>query len=141
MNQQIIKLATTKPIEIVDITLKVKEFLEKEKIRTGLLHLASRHTTMALAVNEKCEKLQEDMVEFLKKVVPSEGKYHHNEVAVDGRPNAHSHLLSLFLPSQLCLLITEGDLDLGEWQSLFAVELDGPRKVREVVLTFINYDR
>ena len=28
----------------------------------------------------------------------------------------------------MCLIVAEGRIDLGRWQSVFLVELDGPRK-------------
>ncbi len=133
-----IGIETTRAIQVVDITDQVRAFVEKGGLKNGLLHVASRHTTLSIVINERCEKLQEDMVDFLKRLAPPDADYRHNRVAVDGRPNAHSHLLSMLLPSQVTLSLTDGRLNLGEWQSLFAVELDGPRPVRKVHLTWMG---
>jgi len=152
-----IRLQTTKAVEVVDITSQVRDFTKSSGLRDGLIVVASRHTTLGVAINERCEKLQADMVDFLVRLVPPDGEYRHNLVAGDGRPNAHSHLLSLMVPSQVTLVlhrqnlmvrtvphlqlsrerdvVEDGELDLGSWQSIFAIELDGPRKSREIALT------
>ena len=52
--------------------------------------------------------------------------------------NAKSHLKSFLLSSSETIPISNGKLDLGTWQSVFFVELDGPRKNRTVNLTFIS---
>lgn len=130
-----IRLRTKNSLEVADITPQVKEFAQSCGLRDGLIVVASRHTTFGVVVNERCEKLQADMIDFLKRLAPAEGEYRHNRVAGDGRPNAHSHLLSLMVPSQVTLVVEDGGLDLGSWQSIFAVELDGPRKSREIALT------
>jgi len=129
---------TDQPLEIRDITEAVTAFIETTKVKEGLLIVASPHTTLGVVVNERCEALQKDMISFLKRLAPPSEPYLHNRVAVDGRPNAHSHLLSLLIPSQVTLVVTEGRIQKGEWQSLFAIELDGPRTERKVELTLFS---
>ena len=52
--------------------------------------------------------------------------------------NAKSHLKSFLLSSSECLPIKNGRLDLGTWQSVFFIELDGPRHSRTISLTIIG---
>src|SRR4029077_11614528 len=52
---------------------------------------------------------------------------------VDEPENGHAHCRQLLLTSSSTLLVEDGDLVLGRWQSVFAVELDGPRQ-REVAV-------
>jgi secondary thiamine-phosphate synthase enzyme len=52
------------------------------------------------------------------------------------RPNGHAHCRALLLPSSACLNVTEGRLQLGRWQRVFLVELDGPRERSVSVLLF-----
>ncbi len=70
------------------------------------------------------------MVEFLTQLVPCNAEYRHNHNPVDGRFNAHSHLIGLFMNSSETVLVANGELLLGGWQSIFFIELDGPRKQR-----------
>jgi len=131
-------LETKQPIEIREITPLVKDFVTGLPSKDGILIVASPHTTLGVVLNERCEELQKDMLEFLRRLAPAEGRYLHNRVAVDGRPNAHSHLLSLVIPSQVTLVVAQGRLQMGEWQSIFAVEMDGPRRERKIELSFFS---
>ncbi|MDO5815951.1 MAG: secondary thiamine-phosphate synthase enzyme YjbQ, partial [Methanobrevibacter sp.] len=52
--------------------------------------------------------------------------------------NAKSHLKSFLLSSSETIPIKNGKLDLGTWQSVFFVELDGPRRSRTITLTMVG---
>jgi secondary thiamine-phosphate synthase enzyme len=125
---------TTKPIEIIDITPEVTAALASTSLKRGQLTVISRHTTAFININEKEEHLLEDMETFLKRLVPKDGNYLHNLNPIDGRHNAHSHLLGLFMNSSETIPFSEGKMLLGEWQSVFFVELDGPRAERTILL-------
>jgi secondary thiamine-phosphate synthase enzyme len=57
---------------------------------------------------------------------------------VDDRDNAHSHLLGLFLNASETIPVAGGELVMGGWQSIFFIELDGPRERREVRLQLLG---
>lgn len=121
-------------IEFLDLSDAVQAEIKKIGFQNGLCLIFTEHTTSALVLNEKCEDLQKDMIHFLKKWVPAGQGYRHDAVAVDGRPNAHSHLLALALPSSVTIPVVEGCLKMGAWQKIFFVELDGPRASRTVTI-------
>ncbi len=127
-----ISCRTTRPIDIVDITQEVRSTLENSGLRQGTVTVLSRHTTACININEREPRLVQDMITFLKRLVPRDGDYLHNLEPIDGRDNAHSHLLGLFMNSTESIPFTEGLMLLGEWQSIFLVELDGPRENRQV---------
>ena len=129
-----IKRLTTKPIEIIDITAEVSAALSASGLERGQVTIISRHTTAFVNINEKEERLLEDMECYLKRLVPKDGNYLHNLNPIDGRHNAHSHLLGLFMNSSETIPFAEGKMLLGEWQSLFFIELDGPRQERSILL-------
>lgn len=133
-----LEIQTRQPIEFVDLTEQIRGLAESSGLKNAFLMVASAHTTAAVVVNEKCPELQKDILDFLTRLVPPGEKYRHNQVAVDGRPNTHSHLLSLFMASQVSLMLKNSKLELGAWQSIFFVELDGPRENRKVNLTLMG---
>ena len=133
-----ITLATTEPIQVVDITDQVRQRCTQIGLRNGLVTLISRHTTAYVNLNEREAQLQRDMVTFLKRLVPRDGDYLHNLAPVDDRDNAHSHLLGLFMNASESIPIANGELLLGGWQSIFFVELDGPRAERSVTLQLLG---
>jgi len=53
--------------------------------------------------------------------------------------NAHSHLISMMLGSSECIPIVEGEMAIGQWQSILMVDLDGPR-VRTVGVQLMGYE-
>jgi len=128
-----IKLATNSRVELVNITQRVSEALRGAGIKNGLLLVFTRHTTSALTINEDEHRLKRDLLELLEKLVPSDADYRHNEID----NNADAHLRSSLMQPFLIIPVINGSLQLGTWQSLFFVELDGPRN-REVIVTIIG---
>ena len=133
-----IQLATTAPIQLIDITAQVRERVHASGLRHVLVTLISKHTTARVNLNEREERLQQDMVTFLKRLVPRDGDYGHNIAPVDDRDNAHAHLLGLFANASEGIPVADGELLLGEWQSIFFVELDGPRAKRQVTVQLLG---
>ena len=130
-------LATTSPIQFIDVSEAVRAWVRTTGVRDGLLTITSPHTTARITRNERETELQGDMVRFLERLAPADAPYRHNLDTVDGRANAHSHLLGLFMPASESIAVVDGELAMGAWQSLFLVELDGPRDAREVQLQLI----
>jgi secondary thiamine-phosphate synthase enzyme len=128
-----IKIATNDRVELIDITQRVNEALRGAGIKNGLLVVFTRHTTSALTINEDEQRLKRDLLELLERIVPSDADYRHNEID----NNADAHLRSSLMQPFLIIPVINGSLQLGTWQSLFFVELDGPRN-REVIVTIIG---
>lgn len=133
----LIRLATTRPIEFIDITSRVREALAASGVREGIVSVFTQHTTTAIKINERCDHLQQDMETLLSRLIPS-GAYRHDGDTVDGRPNARGHLMSLLLGAGEAIPVSRGELGLGGWQSVFFVELDGPRPERTVVVKVLG---
>src|ERR1700674_949964 len=130
---------TTHPPELFDVPATLREEERRAGLRIGRVHLQSLHTTVGLAVNENEPLLLRDFQNLLEKLAPRGAGYEHDdfarrmEVALDEPVNGHAHCRQLLLKGFATLLVEEGELVLGRWQSVFAVELDGPRH-RELAL-------
>lgn len=133
-------IATTRPMEIVDLTSVVRDWVRQTGVQHGLLTVMSPHTTARITLNEREAELQQDMIRFLERIAPAHAPYGHNRKPVDDRLNAHAHLLGLFMTATETIPVHAGDLDVGGWQSLFFIELDGPRPQREVRLHLLASD-
>jgi len=129
-----VRFETNAPTEFVDVTDRIREEVQRAGLRTGRVHLQSLHTTLGLAVNENEPLLLRDFEQVLERFAPSSAGYEHDDfsrridIALDEPINGHAHCRQLLLSSFATVLVEEGDLVLGRWQSLFAVELDGPRR-------------
>src|SRR6202165_3429446 len=128
-----LRYETTQATEFVDITDRLREEVHRAGLKIGRLHLQSLHTTLGLAVNENEPLLLRDFQVLLERIAPEGAGYEHDDfarrmdVALDEPVNGHAHCRQLLLTGFTTLLVEDGDLVLGRWQSVFAVELDGPR--------------
>ncbi|MFZ0889786.1 MAG: secondary thiamine-phosphate synthase enzyme YjbQ [Candidatus Binataceae bacterium] len=145
LSNAILEVATKHPIEFIDLTERINAHLRAHEIEHGEVTIFSRHTTAAIKINEAEELLLEDFKRLLRRLCPPEHSYDHNDmsrrkppIAVDERPNAHSHCMHLLLSTSETIPVIDTRLALGTWQRVFLVELDGPRR-REVFLRFTQY--
>jgi secondary thiamine-phosphate synthase enzyme len=128
-----LRFKTSHPTQFVDITDRLRQEVHKAGLRMGRVHLQSLHTTVGLAVNENEPLLLRDFEGLLERLAPAGAGYHHddferrNDVRLDEPVNGHAHCRQLLLTGFATLLVEDGDLVLGRWQSVFAVELDGPQ--------------
>ena len=129
-----IGFSSRRPTEFVDLTRRLEQQVEEAGLRHGRLTVQSLHTTLGLAVNENEPLLLADLEAVVKRLVPADATYLHDDFAVrvdiahDEPANGHAHCRQLLLQPALTLLVEDGCLLLGRWQSVFAVELDGPRQ-------------
>ena len=126
-----IKINTNKNFEIIDITSTINELIDVEN---GIISIFSKHSTSAIVVNENESGLLKDLEFTLDNLITDKFTYQHDRID----DNAKSHLKSFLLSSSECLPIKNGRLDLGTWQSVFFIELDGPRHGRSISLTIIG---
>ncbi len=128
-----IELETDEGISLHDIMPDLKDVIAKSGIKNGFVTVTSQHTTTAISINENEERLVEDVKTFLTQLVPPNDMYLHNDIALRDCPrdepeNAHSHLAAMLLDSSEVIALAEGELVLGQYQSVMLYELDGPRK-------------
>jgi secondary thiamine-phosphate synthase enzyme len=140
----LIRLKTATTLDFIDITDKIKAKLKRAGIKRGVVNIQSLHTTMAVLVQEGEPLLIMDLKKVLEKVAPRTVKYMHDNFdirTVNMNPNepvnGHSHCKAAFLPTSCYLNIVKGNLQLGKWQRIFAVELDDSRP-RQIALQIIG---
>jgi len=132
-------LNTKEKQQLINITSRVKEVVDRSGIRNGFIGLFSQHTTAALLVSEFQNALLEDIRAFLGRVVEDDRVYKHNspEFSDCDRKNAASHLRSLLFNNSVVLPVCEGELVLGQFQSVILAEMDGPRE-RSLKVQFVG---
>lgn len=132
--------------QFLDLTPWVARCLQRSGIDRGVALVRVLHTTAAVVINENEPLLLGDLKEMLERLAP-EGAYAHDDfrrrtvnVEPGERRNGHSHARALLLGDSKSIGIIEGGLDLGRWQSILLVELDGPR-YRSISLTVTGFRR
>lgn len=129
-----ISLDTNKNFEIIDITSKINGLIANSKINNGIVNIFSKHSTSAICVNENEKGLLDDLEFMLANIVSDKFSYKHD--AIDN--NAKSHLKSFLLSASESIPLFNSKLNLGTWQSVFFIELDGPRQNRVINITIIG---
>lgn len=120
---QELPLKTRERLELINITGLVEKVVEESNLDEGIALVFAPHTTAALLINEAESGLLEDFKNLFKDIVRWEESYKHNRVD----SNAPSHLVGGLLSPSLSVPFNQKRLFLGTWQSIFFVELDGPR--------------
>ena len=137
-------LGTRKPQQFIDITERVLCCARLSGISDGTVAVQSRHTTAAILVNENEPLLLDDLGRVLAGWAPADARYSHDDferrtanMTPDERPNGHAHARAMALQTSTTLAVIGAEAQLGPWQRIFLVELDGPRS-REVVVTTVG---
>jgi secondary thiamine-phosphate synthase enzyme len=139
----VIRLWSDRPGRFIDITDAVAELVADSRLRTGVVNVQTQHTTAGIVVNEHEPLLLGDLEAMLERIAPAAAGYRHDDLTsrtvnvVDGeRPNGHAHCKALLLPTSAAVNVASGRLQLGRWQRLFFVDLDGPRERAVSVVIF-----
>ncbi|HEY3281887.1 MAG TPA: secondary thiamine-phosphate synthase enzyme YjbQ [Armatimonadota bacterium] len=121
---------TGEPLELIDITKRIKDLLKSSNIKDGLANLVSLHTTTAVLLNEAQQALLDDLRGFIKGIVDDAAPFKHNDPDYSDcdRHNASSHVRGLAFGQTLTVPILDGKLVLGRWQAILFAEFDGPQK-------------
>lgn len=126
----------------IDLTETIQEIIAREGVIAGTALIFSKHTTAAVVINEHEPLLLEDITDLLMRLVPhtAVADYRHDNMDIrtvnlvkDEPLNGHAHCQHLFLGASIQAPISAGQLNLGQWQRVFLVELDRPRP-RQVVI-------
>jgi len=117
--------------DVVDLTARVEAAVEGSGIREGIAVVYAGHATGVIVLNEYEPSLLEDLKEFLRGVIPTDGGYRHPS-------NAHAHLRSMLLTPSRVIPVHGGHLGLGTWQSLYWVEVERRPRRRRVEVTVIG---
>lgn len=126
--------------ELIDITPEVERVIEESGVQEGLVNVLTMHTSSGIIVTEGLPCLEEDVVNHLSRLCPSEGDYlHRRYLDIDGRIgfNADAHLKSVLGGISAFFPITGGEMLKGGRQTIYFAEYDGPLS-REYVVQILG---
>jgi secondary thiamine-phosphate synthase enzyme len=110
--------------QMVDITEKVQNAIDKSGISQGSVLIFCPHTTSAITINENADPdVVHDILLTLSELIPQDRRgYQHNE------GNSDAHVKSSLTGCSETVIIKDGRMILGTWQGIYFCEFDGPRK-------------
>ncbi|HOD42608.1 MAG TPA: secondary thiamine-phosphate synthase enzyme YjbQ [Candidatus Wallbacteria bacterium] len=125
-------LKTSRRVEFLNITGQIEKTLAESRVKSGLITVFVPHTTAGVTINENADPdVVSDMIGYFNKAVPFNDNYSH------GEGNSAAHIKSSIFSPSLTLIIDQGEIILGTWQSVYFCEFDGPR-MREFYVKVIE---
>src|SRR2546422_9631138 len=135
-----IALVPNLPPQFIDVTDQIEAAVRESRIENGVAAAFSAHTTAGVAINEAEPLLLDDMRRLLERFASRDADYQHDDLTIrtvnlepNERANGHAHCQRLFISASESIPIVAGRLQMGRWQRVFFVELDGPRPRHLVV--------
>src|SRR4030066_669022 len=123
-----INIKTKTRTEFVDITSEIQQVIDEAGIKDGICCMYVPHTTAGITINEGADpSVVSDIQNTLNRLAPQDINYFHRE------GNADAHIKSTLVGASVNVIIDEGKLLLGTWQSIFFCEFDGPSHRRIAV--------
>ncbi|MBR9680652.1 MAG: YjbQ family protein [Candidatus Altiarchaeota archaeon] len=123
---------TTKKGQVLDLTDKLSEIVKRTGV-TGLINVFAPHATGILMLGEHEPHIAQDYLKVMDQLVPQETKWDHDKID----NNAAAHLRSALFGASTTIPVIDGKLQLGTWQRILFVEVEGDRH-RRVMLTWIS---
>jgi len=106
----------------IDITPAVQQFAAGEEMHDGVITVFVPHTTAGVTINENADPdVTADLETVLDRMVPWNSGYRHSE------GNTAAHVKAGLMGSSVQVIVKNGKLLLGTWQSIYFCEFDGPR--------------
>lgn len=100
----------------------LKEALKESAVEEGLMVVYCPHTTAGITINENADPdVRTDLKKALNDTFPNHDYFVHLEGNSDG------HMKSSLVGASETVLIHQGELIMGTWQSVYFTEFDGPR--------------
>lgn len=117
-----------------DIELNLPEI---KNIQKGILHIFLQHTSASITINENADPtVRDDMKNYFNKIVPENESYFKH--TYEGSDDMPAHIKSSILGCSLTVPITEGELNLGNWQGIYLCEHRNNGGMRSLILTIIG---
>jgi secondary thiamine-phosphate synthase enzyme len=124
-----VRITTTDKRQVVDITDRLEQLVPENL--TGVAVVTVLHTTSAITTADLDPGTDLDLLDALDGLIARRQWRHPHNPA-----HAPDHLLSSIIGPSVTIPITGGHLQLGLWQRVVLVELDGP-KTRLVTVIFL----
>lgn len=124
---------SSKCCELIDITRDVGACILESGVQSGLACVFIPHTTAGVSINENADPdVKWDILYALERAVPNNGFMH-------GEGNSDAHTKALMTGFSVTVIVENGRLMLGTWQSIYFCEYDGPRS-RKVYVKILKHE-
>ena len=125
-----IDVRTEARTDFVAVTAPVQAAVAELGLTDGAVMVFNPHTTAGVTINEGADPdVVRDLDTIFDRLVPWTGGYRHAE------GNAAAHAKATMTGSSVTVLVRDGKLQLGTWQTIWFCDYDGPRQRKLWVAT------
>jgi secondary thiamine-phosphate synthase enzyme len=112
----------------------VKQMPEIEQIKSGLMHVFIKHTSVSLTLNENADPtVRMDFESHFNEMVPEGMSYYKHDY--EGDDDMPAHIKASLLGSSVTIPVTNGRLNAGTWQGIYLCEHRNRGGSRRLVAT------
>ena len=127
-----IKLQTSGPGDIIDITSDIQQAVRQSGLNAGTVTAFVPGSTGGLTTIEYESGALDDLRQVLDEITPPDRDYRHH--LRWGDDNGHSHIRAALIGPSLTVPFVEGDLTLGTWQQIVFLDFDTHSRSRRLVV-------
>ena len=122
---------------LYDFTNETYNFVNNNKLHTGILNINILHTSASLIIQENADPdVLYDLNNFFKKLVPMDNKLYKH--ITEGKDDMPAHIKSALTNSHLTLSVQDNRITLGTWQALYLFEHRLQNQTRKIIHHFIG---
>jgi len=119
-----------------DITPELERLIKGAGIENGSLCATMVGSTGSLTTIEFEPGVVEDLKQAINRLAPPGLEYEHEKAWHDG--NGHSHVQAALMGPSIALPVRKGQLKLGTWQQVVAINHDNRARTRSVEVTIMG---
>jgi secondary thiamine-phosphate synthase enzyme len=130
---QSVKVSLDTGPDIRDITPLLENMIHESQVENGSLCATMVGSTGSLTTIEYEPGVVRDLMAAINRLVPPGLEYEHEKAWHDG--NGHSHVQAALLGPSIALPIRRGQLKMGTWQQVVAINHDNRARQRSIEVT------
>jgi secondary thiamine-phosphate synthase enzyme len=115
-----------------NITEQVRDVVRASGVQEGIVSVFYQHTTGAILIIEHEAGILVDLEDVLERMIPISHDYKHHLRGYD--ENGAAHVRAALLNSSVTIPLLDGDLLLGTYQEILAIDMDPKVKTRTVIV-------
>lgn len=128
--QKKLEISTKGFNDIIDITPSLRDYVKESGLKDGHLIIFVPGATGGITTIEYEPGLLRDFPEFMDKLAPMNGDYHHDNTWHDG--NGYAHLRASLIGPSITIPFENGQLVLGTWQQVIFLDFDNRPRTRRL---------
>ena len=116
----------------INVTDKVKDFVQSTQIKQGQVLVYFQHSTGAIIIGEHEAGIMADLQDALERITPTDYPYKHHIREVDF--NGHAHLRAALMQTSVTIPIVDGQMTLGTYQEILVIDDQVEQEPRTLIL-------